>query len=476
MLINQVIDILNKEFGYDLKTDYYIKINQWEQWWRGYYKSFHHFIEKANGKQIERRIYSLGMAKKVCEDWAAILLNEKTLITVDDEKAQVYLTGKNDSKGLLQKVNFWTLANRLVEKAFYSGTGAILVDLDNMLIKSDGSVVADKTAQIKFEYIPASGIIPLTVSNGNITEAAFVSEKIIKGKQYAYVQMITKQDTGYQIENRMYLIEEGALKTAELPKGILPVLTLSTDIPPFAIIEPNIENNIINNQGLGISIYANAIDNLKGVDLAFNNLNRDFKLGGKKVFISEQLMQTDSNGQTIAPDDVAQQLFSVTSDVISEDGTKSLIQEYNPQLRVEENKNGIQSELDYLSFKVGFGTKHYQFNGGSIVTATQYSGDKQELVQNASKHYIIVENALISLTKFILWAAKNICGADVNPDANITIQFEDSYIIDKESERNRDAKEVSMGVMQLWEYRMKWYGEDEATAKKMVATDEKVIE
>ena len=28
-----------------------------------------------------------------------------------------------------------------------------------------------------------------------------------------------------------------------------------------------------------------------------------------------------------------------------------------------------------------------------------------------------------------------------------------------------------MGVMSLWEYRMKWYGEDEKTAKEMTAGD-----
>lgn len=48
----------------------------------------------------------------------------------------------------------------------------------------------------------------------------------------------------------------------------------------------------------------------------------------------------------------------------------------------------------------------------------------------------------------------------------MTIQFEDSYIIDKESERERDRQDVRDGFMQKWEYRMKWFGEDEETAKR----------
>ena len=108
-------------------------------------------------------------------------------------------------------------------------------------------------------------------------------------------------------------------------------------------------------------IFANAIDNLMGVDLAFNNLCRDFKLGGKKVFYAESLMQTDENGNKITPDDVMQQLFSVVGDLpITENGQNSLMIEYNPSLRVAENKDGIQAQLDYLSFKCGLGTKHYR--------------------------------------------------------------------------------------------------------------------
>lgn len=467
MITEQIIDILNKEFGYEIKSDYYTHISEWTDWWKGYRKEFHEFHEKCNGRRIDRQLYSLRMAKKVCEDWASILLNEKTQINADDEKSKLWLVGDDKSNGFLQRIGFWVNANRLVEKAFYSGTGAIVVSVDNMLIES-GNIAADESAKIKYDYISADGIIPLTVENGNITEAAFVSEKTIKSKSYAYVQIITKSGGQYSIENRMYLIEEGMLKPVELPEGVLPNLTLNTDIPPFVIIEPNAENTFAYSQGLGMSIYANAIDCLKGVDLAFNNFCRDFKLGGKKVFMAKSMLQVDENGMTITPDDVAQQLFAVTEDEMREDG-QAYIKEYNPELRVTENKDGVQSQLDYLSFKCGLGTKHYQFNGGNVVTATQYMGDKQELVQNAAKHYIIVENALITLMKHTLWVAKNICNADVNPDCNVSIQFEDSYIIDKESERLRDLQEVNAGLMQKWEYRVKWYGDDEQTAKAVLS-------
>lgn len=54
--------------------------------------------------------------------------------------------------------------------------------------------------------------------------------------------------------------------------------------------------------------------------------------------------------------------------------------------------------------------------------------------------------------------------------------FKDSILVDDETERQNDRADVSLGAMQLWEYRMKHYAEDEETAKKMVVQQADVIE
>lgn len=48
-----------------------------------------------------------------------------------------------------------------------------------------------------------------------------------------------------------------------------------------------------------------------------------------------------------------------------------------------------------------------------------------------------------------------------------TIGFDDSIITDSNTERERDRQDVRDGLLQAWEYRVKWRGEDEATAKAM---------
>ena len=423
MNINTVIEYLNKQRGYDLSGAYYSDIHDWTAWWKGFYKPFHEFVE-VNGEQpIKRQMYTLKMAKKVCEDWASILLNEKTEIVMEDKTSSEFVQGKDGTGGILAANDFWEQGNALVEKAFYSGTGAFVVKLDGLIVNAnDGSIKKDNETVIRIEYLPAQNIIPLTIRHGQIVDIAFVSEILNKGKKFIYLEMHILSESGYQITNQYFREEEGTLLEEPLPEGIAPSLSTGSDIPLFSIVYPNIVNNIDDSTGLGISVYANAIDNLMGVDLAYNNFNRDIKLGGKKVFYNDSLLKRDKEGRAIAPDDVMQQLFVSLGDSDLDDATK-LIQEFNPSLRVGENKDGIQGQLDYLSFKCGLGTKHYQFNSGSILTATQYTGDKQELIQNASKHYIIVERALKDLVKAILWAGKEVIGASVNPEALVTNQF-----------------------------------------------------
>ncbi len=473
MNINTVIEHLNKKHGYDLSSDYYRYIEDWKNWWKGFFQPFHEYHEAdSNGKQIKRKLYTLKMAKKLSEDWASILLNEKTIVSINDEQSSKFVNGDGeDTDGVLCENDFWLKANELVEKSFAMGTGAFVLRLVGMKV-TNGTIQRDKDTKIKIEYLPATNIIPLSVKYGEIIDVAFVSEVLYKGEKFVYIEthmLEEKEGSKEYIINNAYFKEESEKLVAQpLPQGILEVIKTGSDIPLFSIIKPNICNNIDEETSLGMSVFANAIDNLMGVDLGYNNFNRDFKLGGKKVFINEDLTKTDPNGNVYTPDDVAQQLFVSVNDTLFE-GKNTLIHEHNPELRVDENVAGIQAQLDYLSFKCGLGAKYYQFNASSgNITATQYIGEKQDLIKNVNKHYKTIESAMKGLVKAILWVGKEVIGANVNPDAAINIEFDDSFVIDKESERMTDLQEVREGIKQKYEYRMKWYGEDEEKAKSMV--------
>jgi A118 family predicted phage portal protein len=220
-------------------------------------------------------------------------------------------------------------------------------------------------------------------------------------------------------------------------------------------------------------VFSEAIDNLKGVDIAYNNFNRDLWLGAKKVFYNRELTKTigtDEKGNPIylAPDDMLQQLFVSVGDEYTED--KKLVHEFNPDLRVTDNKDAVQAQLDYLSFKCGMGARHYRFDGAASgpITATQYTGEKQELKQNAAKHGIVIEQALQSIVRAILWAGQSILGQPVDPETAIQVEFSDGYIVSDDEKKAEDRQDILNGVMQRWEYRVKWYGEDEAAAKSAI--------
>ena len=468
-VIGLAVGYLNKKYKTNISTEYYTFIENWRLWWEGYVKEVHSYRELGvDGAVRTRELYRLGMAKRITEDWAALLLNEKTMIVADDKKTGQWLLGDESEQGtggVLGESNFWAEANELLEKAFAFGTGAFVARADGAKVNENGVVIPSPDCKASIEFVDALSIVPLSVEKSRITEAAFISEFVKMGKTYIYIETHTKGENGhYIIENEYFLLDGMQMKKTDLPEHIASLIDTGSNIPWFSFVYPNITCNIKECNGLGMSVYANAIDTLKAVDIAYNNFVKDFKLGGKKVFYNKSMLQTNDEGKTITPDDVVQQLFQQVGDGMDFDA-KQMVQEFNPSLRVQENKDGVQAQLDYLSFKCGMGTKRYQFNATGVKTATEYNGERQELVQHAQRHAIVLESALKTLCKALLHIGKVFCGAAVDPDTPININFEDGFVIDDVAARENDRQDVRDGIKQAWEYRVKWYSETEEEAK-----------
>ena len=124
--------------------------------------------------------------------------------------------------------------------------------------------------------------------------------------------------------------------------------------------------------------------------------------------------------------------------------------EYNPDLRTEANSRAVQDALDYTSFLCGLGTHRYQFQGSAIATATQYMGDRQDMVQHANRHQIQIEEALLQIFRALLWAGRNLLGADVDPETDISINWDDSYIDTAERRRAQDTDDAPPSTAITW--------------------------
>lgn len=148
--------------------------------------------------------------------------------------------------------------------------------------------------------------------------------------------------------------------------------------------------------------------------------------------------------------------------------TREAMHEVNMALRVSEHEQAINNDLNLLSFKCGFGTQYYRFERGSVVTATQVISESSDMYRTICKHEIILENALKELIRCIIRLGQTANVPDLAPDTDITIDFDDSIIEDKQTERQEDRQDVAMGVMSPAEYRAKWYGETvEVAASKI---------
>jgi len=76
-----------------------------------------------------------------------------------------------------------------------------------------------------------------------------------------------------------------------------------------------------------------------------------------------------------------------------------------------------------------------------------------------------LEQVLVELCRIILRLGNAAMNAGLNESVEISIDFDDSIIEDDQTNFSRDMQMLSSGIMNDWEFRMRWLNEDEATAK-----------
>lgn len=448
-------------------SSYYTNIGEWLEWYRGNVKSFHS-IKVSNGLTTPtREIYALKMAKRVCEDWASSMLNENVNIVVNsnNKKSSIFVQGSKGNSGVLGSNNFDVLLSQTIEQMFALGTSALIIDLDNIAVDEQGNVVDGSKATIKLKSVNATRIIPISWSNGVVTEASFVSELVHSGKTYYVVSSHIKEDDGYVIYNDLI---DTNYKTVSLNINLLPVLRTKSLKPLFYIMKTNIANNIDLDSPMGLSIYANAIDTLKGCDVAYDCCLREVITGQRIVMMNKCLLTTDDSGRPIAPQDVKQTYMQFFGDDAQSD-VSEFIKEFHPTLNTDALDKELQNQLNMLSSKVGLGSNYYRFDSSSgVVTATEYVGERNDFMRNAVKISKSIKIALKDLVLGILFVGKNILGANVDDNAKIDITISDGVVEDDTKEREQDRQDVRDGIMTKAEYRAKWYGETIEEAKAVI--------
>lgn len=467
-----------KKLGIDtVDSSFYSQIKKWENWYNGDVQKIHRYYVYNGKNQIRCRRLSLCMAKKLCEDMADLLLNERVKITVGNSDATNDFVQK-----VLEKNKFLVKGNDYQERKACTGTVAYIAQIKDAQTDEEGNVSG---GNICINYLQAKNIFPISWENGEITEVAFLFPKTVERKKYALIQIHRLGEKGgaqqYFIENHVVQCTSGAgteiphEKWGELKPfaGISPIIETGSDKPQFVIDRLNIVNNSDEDDTnpMGVSIFANSIDTLAKIDMEYDSYANEFNLGRKRIFVApEMLSDIDGNPAFDENDTVFYQLPEDT-----EMGNNP-IYEVNMELRAEEHSKVINDDLNFLSFKCGFGTERYRFDRGSVTTATQVISDNSDMYRSLKKHEIILESVIKDLIRIIIRLGVVLRIPGLSEDVEITIDFDDSIIEDKASERKQDMQDVSMGVMRHEEYRAKWYGETKDEALKNLPEQNKVME
>lgn len=453
-----VIDKL-KQLGYaTVPEEFYTKVQEWKSWYVGDVKGFHRYKVRNGTSMVRCKRYTLNMGKKIPEDWANLLMNEKVKITLEGQKEQAFVDR------VFTENNFLVKANEMQEKAFALGTVAFIPRVVGMEAKETGPVPGSARG-IVMDYVTVEHIWPLAWQNGIITECAFDSIVTVNGEQYCYLQIHHKVNGLYDIENRLYKYRNNNVDTeVGLPsvpnfKRVPRVVHTGSDRRRFVIDRPNIANNF-DDSPLGISIYANSIDVLKGADVAYDSYVNEFVLGKKRIMVKPSAMKYLDGEPVFDSDDLA---YYVLPEDVS-DG--AVITPIDMTLRTQEHNTGIQDQLNLLSSKCGFGETYYRFDGGSITTATQVISENSTMFRTIKKHEIILEQVLVELCRIILRLGNASMNAGLNEDIEISVDFDDSIIEDKATDFSRDMQLLQAGIMNDWEFRAKWMNESPDEAKK----------
>lgn len=452
-----------KEFGVsDAQASFHSKIAEWKGWYVGEVKKFTWYKVRTGHDAVKCKRNSLGMAKKLCEDWASLLMNEKVHITLEGKKEQQFV----DS--VFAQNNFFVKANEMQELKSALGTVAYVP----RVVGQQENGVAQA---LQIDYVTADYIAPISWSNGIVEECVFFSLKNIKGKEYVYFQIHKKDESGnYVIENKLCEKQNEQLTNVEINSvegfGSIPEkVHTKSKLRQFVIDRLNIVNNYDYTLPMGVPVFANAVDVLRGVDIAFDSYVNEFVLGKKRIMVKPSATKFMDGEPVFDKDEL---VFYVLPEDSSDESSITAI---DMQLRTEEHNRGIQDQLNLLSSKCGFGENHYKFDGGSVATATQVVSENSALFRTLKKHEIILESALVELCRIILRLGNAAMNAGLNEDVEISIDFDDSIIEDKESDFNRDCRLLQMGILNDWEFRMKWMNEDEETAKSALPKMETLV-
>lgn len=411
-------------------------VREWDRWMRAEGEFYDYRDTDGFGRVYKVHRRTIMPAMRVCREWGSLLLDEKTAVDCGRQECTDWLAS------FLSSANFWGRAQETVVRAFGLGTGAFALWMD-----------ADRGA-IKIRHYDARMVVPLSWDAEGVRECAFVTRAFRNGEPVDQLQMhVQGPDGAYEIRTQCF---DGNGDPVEV-EGVAPAVPTGSPYPTFGIVRPAVPNTRADFSPYGQSVFADAVDAIQSVDLAFDALINEIDAGKMRVFLSDVMFD-----QGRAPDGKRVPIpfgkgdCTVFRKVMS---TEDTIAEFAPALRTEAQGKAFRLALQVLGDLVGLGVDYFNAEDvGYVKTATEVASDNSALMRNVRKNENALQGALADVSRAVLACARHL-GAPLPDEGDVRVIFDDSIVQDTGSEKQQDMAEVAASLMTREEYRRKWYGD-----------------
>lgn len=312
------------------------------------------------------------------------------------------------------------------------------------------------------DYIPQTDCKPLKFdSAGNITSIVFLSQ-IVKGeKQYTRLETHTLNGTDYIVENKVYVSEiyntslgrQTSLKEiSEWSDLEEKTIIQNIKMPLFAYYKIPLSNNIDPKSCLGPSVYHKAVDSIRKADIQASRLDYEYESAERSIYADVNALKNE-NG-TAKRNKVVKTLDT---------GEDQFYKEFSPSLRDEGFIRGQNKNKQEIEFQcnLAYGT----ISDPSLVekTTVEINSSKQRSYSSVSQMQHSLEGALKHLV-YILDVYCDLYELIPTGEYEVSFEWDDSIIVDAESEQRIIMLEVDKRLMSKKEYLMRRYGLTEEQA------------
>lgn len=348
-----------------------------------------------------------------------------------------------------------------------------------------GTIIIKPTDE-GFDFVtPFNFMVTDTDGNNNITGVVFRESYTENDKYYTrleYHHFAAEQENGetvypYYIQNTTYVsknsnsigdpISMAETKWAKMApiKRILKFNNDRLDSPMFGVFRTPAANNIDLSSPLGMPIYAEAIEEMKDLDIAYSR-NAGEIYDSEKIILADDRLMFDS-GKNLNGRVTDVKLPHYVKNVFG-NSPEEFYQEINPQLNTDTRLAGINALLSQIGYKCGFSNGYFVFNESSgIQTATGVEAEQQRTVQFIKD----VRDKLESCLNDAIYAMSVYADIyELTPIGNYEVVYDFGDITyNREEDRARAYQLTLQGFYTKEYYLEKYEGFTPEEAAKMVA-------